>query len=213
MPQSSSSTLHFAIKSAQLGAVKCLLQLRADVNGVFVDTRDAYTPLMLAAKLNQTATIRVLVEHKASVDAAALEGGPRPIHIASDLGNVSALAELLKFKADFTARSEGKVRSLAPLPFGNAGLPTCCVVHRRRWISQQRTDSWLACKNCCRSKQIARCRMKTVVRRCTAQLRMDTLPASLRCWPAALVSTRWTPLAPPLCTRLSEKAMSQLRAC
>ena len=62
------------------------------------------TPMHLAARSNQIEIIKILLRHKAAVDAKAHEK-QTPLHIAARLGNVEIVTLLLENKADPDAQT------------------------------------------------------------------------------------------------------------
>ncbi|HEU4621402.1 MAG TPA: ankyrin repeat domain-containing protein [Burkholderiaceae bacterium] len=91
--RSHSTPLFSAVYANQAGAVDELLKARkSDVNNV---NRELETPLYYAARQGMSGIARTLLAHDADTDLRDRDNNA-PIHIASELGRVDVIAELLR---------------------------------------------------------------------------------------------------------------------
>lgn len=89
--------LHVAILNNQFGKVKSLLTSAYDV--VEERTREGFTALMLCCKLNNVRLVKLLLGHKASLDAVD-NIGATALMISSEQGNLQVVNVLVKAGAD-----------------------------------------------------------------------------------------------------------------
>jgi uncharacterized protein len=96
--------LGFAVFFGQPEAVQVLVNSGADVN---IPSRESMkvTPLASAAAANQTEIARLLIAHRANVNARAASGHV-PLHEASANGNVELVKLLIEKGADVNAKTD-----------------------------------------------------------------------------------------------------------
>jgi len=94
--------LHYASQEGQVDAIKCLVELKADVNA---KNDWGWTPLDFASSNGQVDAIECLIELKADVNAKD-EYGRTPLHRASQEGQVDAIECLVELKADVNAKND-----------------------------------------------------------------------------------------------------------
>ncbi|CAK1595983.1 unnamed protein product [Parnassius mnemosyne] len=92
------TALHYAARFGLEELCKILIHNKADVN---CTNRKGQTPLHLAAIYNKTKVISLLLDNGANINAIDVAGNT-PLHNASDMGNIGATKELIKYNPDIS---------------------------------------------------------------------------------------------------------------
>ncbi|PYS48046.1 MAG: hypothetical protein DMG13_26420 [Acidobacteria bacterium] len=115
-----------AVKAADRGAIRTLLQQRVDVNAA---EPDGATALHWAARTNDLQTAEMLIRAGANVKAAN-RYGITPLYLACTNGNAAMIEMLLKAGADpNTALTEGETALMTAARTGNAGAVNALLAH------------------------------------------------------------------------------------
>lgn len=103
-----STALHLAVNFQKLKAIKALAEIGADVDGR-EGTINQWAPLHRAAFWGDDATVRLLAELCADVDATDARG-KTPLHVAVEKGNLQTALTLVDFGANCTIKdNDGNV--------------------------------------------------------------------------------------------------------
>jgi regulator of sigma E protease len=94
------TALQWLILGRKLSAVRVLIDAGADVNAC-----ENHSPLMVAAAAGDVEAVRLLLEHKANVNAPDSDG-KTALHIAAVMGRAEVAGELLKAGAALNARDQ-----------------------------------------------------------------------------------------------------------
>jgi hypothetical protein len=103
--------LHFAAFGGNTGAVRVLLDHSAAIEQLAAN-KFANTPLLVALLTGDRATVQLLIERGANLEAS-YEGGTRPLHLAAALGRVDLLTLLLAHGAAIDARMDDGATALS----------------------------------------------------------------------------------------------------
>ena len=104
--KSSKPKLWQAVYKGNIKTVKQLINDGADVNAV--DKKTGTTPLYLAINLNRLKIARILLENKAKVNKADING-VSPLYKALEDKNLDAAQLLLEFNADVDQQDNGHI--------------------------------------------------------------------------------------------------------
>ena len=103
-PGRPSPPLHHATIAGFVEGARLLIDRGADINK---RDREGWTPLLLAARFNQSAMARFLIGAGAD-HSIALPGGARPIHLAAAEGALGVIAALAKGGEDLDRAASGE---------------------------------------------------------------------------------------------------------
>ena len=106
--QSTTNNLYKATKNGDIGQIRTMMENGADVNA----GKGGVTPLLIASMTGRVDIVKLLVDAKADVNAAAKTNGFTPLFVASQTGRVDIVKLLVDAKADVNAADKDGVTPL-----------------------------------------------------------------------------------------------------